>query len=126
MILSSYNGLRDGATDDDIHIRDCTAMYCTDNNIFFCDISHTFSGSASWVHAKCAFKTHDRRLAYNRIYKNLFGRNALVNSNATCEATIGHLDYHVENKNFNWEKYTNLHVEQNNIKTKLTTHGFND
>ena len=72
MILSIYAGLRDEATDDEIHVRDCTAMYCTDNNIVFREIYHTFSGSDSWVHAQCAVKTHDRRLAYIIFFLHYF------------------------------------------------------
>ena len=34
MILSSYAGLRGEATADGIHVRDRTAVYCKDNNIF--------------------------------------------------------------------------------------------
>ena len=45
---------------------------------------------------------------------------------AACETTIGRLEYHGEKKSFNWEKYTNLHVEQHNIKATLTSHGSNN
>ena len=33
MILAIYARLRDETTDDDIHVHDRTAIYCTDNNI---------------------------------------------------------------------------------------------
>ena len=33
MILASYTGPRDEATADDIHMHDCTVIYCTDNKI---------------------------------------------------------------------------------------------
>ena len=31
-----------------------------------------------------------------------------------------------DGKNFNWDKYTNLHVDQHNVKSLLVTHGFTD
>ena len=57
MILASYSGPCDEAMANDIHVRDCTVVYHTDNNIVFCDIYHIFSRSALWGHAKCASKT---------------------------------------------------------------------
>ena len=48
------------------------------------------------------------------------------NRNVACETTIRLLDYHGKKKSFNWYKYKNLHVEQQNIKSTLTSHGFND
>ena len=30
-----------------------------------------------------------------------------------------------DRKNFNWDQYTNLHVEQHNVKSSIVTHGFN-
>ena len=77
------------------------------------------------MHAKYAVKTLNIHLVYKRIYNHLFGSNALGRRNASCETTIGRLEYHGEKKSFNWEKYTNLHVEQNGIKSTLTDHGFN-
>ena len=92
MILASYSEPLDEATADDIHVRDRTDVHCTDNKIVFHDISHIFSRSALWVHAKCSFNTRDGRLVYKRIYNNLFGRNALGNRNAACETKIGRLE----------------------------------
>ena len=51
--------------------------------------------------------------------------NTLGRRDASCETTIGRLQNHGEMKSFSWEKYTNLHVEQNGIKSMLTDHGFN-
>ena len=126
MILASYVGTRDEATADDIHVCDRTIMYFTDNKIFFCELSHIFSGRDLWVHSKCVVKTRNRQLAYKRNQNHLFGRNALGNRDAVCETTIGRLEYQSEKKSFNWEKYTNLHVDQHNIKATLYSHGFND
>ena len=53
------------------------------------------------------------------------GRNSFGNRNVMCETKIGRLEYYGKKKSFNWEKYTNLHVEQYNIKDTLTAHGFN-
>ena len=64
MIIASYTNPCDEAAAANIHVRDRTAMYRTDNKIFFRDISHIFSGSALWVHAKCAVKTHNIHIAY--------------------------------------------------------------
>ena len=126
MILANYSGPRDEATADDIHMRGRTAVYCTDSKIILHDISHIFRGSALWVHAKCAVKTRNRRLMYKRIYNHLFGRKLLGNCNAACVTKIGCLEHYGEKKSINWDKYTNLHVDQHNINATLTDHGFND
>ena len=126
MILASYVGPCDEATADDIYVCDYTAIYCTDNKIVFCYLSHIFRGGALWAHTKCAVKTRNKRLAYKWIYNHLFGENALVNRNAMCETTIGYLEYHGEEKSFNWQKYTNIYVEQYNIKSTMTDNIFND
>ena len=63
MIIASYSRLLDEATADDIHARDQSAMYRTDKNIVFSEISHIFSRRAFWVHSKCAVKTRNGRIA---------------------------------------------------------------
>ena len=78
------------------------------------------------MQAKFAVKTRNGRIMYKCIYNQLFLKNALGNRDAACETTIGYLEYHCEKKIFNWEKYTNLHVEHHTIKATMTAHGFND
>ena len=41
-----------------------------------------------WVHAKAAAKTKDGRLAYRRIYQQIFGVNALAIRDAACDSEI--------------------------------------
>ena len=90
-VIDSYAGPRDEAMDDDIHMRDRTDVYGTDNKIFFRELSHIFSRSALWVHAKCDVKTCDGRVVYKLINNHLFGSNSLGNRDAACETTIGKL-----------------------------------
>ena len=126
MILSSYAGLWDEATSNDIPVCDRTAVYPTGNKSVFRELTHIFSRSALWVHSKYAVKTRGRWIMYKRIYNHLFGRNVLGNRNAACETMIGRLKYHGEKKTFNWEKYMDLYVEQHNVKATLTAQGFHD
>ena len=79
-----------------------------------------------WVHAKAADKTKDGRLAYRRIYQQIFGVNALAIRDAACDSNIRDLEYTGDQNNFNWDWYTNLHVKQHNVKSSLVTHGFTD
>ena len=102
MIIDSNSGSHDEATANDIHVRDCTAVYCTCDNIILRDLSHIFSESALWVHAKCDVKTQYERLAYKQIYNNFSGRKLLGKPNASCETMIGRLEYHDKKKIFNW------------------------
>ena len=90
MILASYAGPCEEATADDIHVRDSTTVYHTDNNIFSVT-SAIFSGSALWMHSKCTVKTCEGRLSYKQIYIDLFVRNALGNCDDFFKTTIGHL-----------------------------------
>ena len=91
MIIASYTNPCDEAAAANIHVRDRTAMYRTDNKIVFRDISHIFSGSALWVHANCAVKTHNIHILYKWVYNHLFGRNALGNRDDVCDTTSGRL-----------------------------------
>ena len=79
-----------------------------------------------WVHAKAAAKTKGGRLAYRRIYQHIFGVNALAIRDAACDSKIRALKYTGDHKNFNWYRYTNLHVEQHNVNSSIITHGFTD
>ena len=45
---------------------------------------------------------------------------------AACDSKIQALEYTGDCKNFNWDWYTNFHVEQHNVKSSLVTYGFTD
>ena len=92
MILASYSGLNDEATADEIHMRDHTSVYCTDNNIVFHDLSHIFSRSALWLHAKCDSKARDGQIVYKHIQNHFFGRNTLGNRDSACGTKIEPLE----------------------------------
>ena len=79
-----------------------------------------------WVHSKASSKTKDGRLAYRHTYQQIFWLNDLAFHDASCDIKIRPLEYTGDQKNFNWDRYTNLHVEQHNVKSSLVTHGFTD
>ena len=101
IIIASYAGPRDEAMDDDVRVRDFTAVYLTDNKIFPREFAHISGGSALWVHAKCGVKKINGQFAYKQIYNHLFGRNTLGNFDAVYETTIGLLYYHAKKNSFN-------------------------
>ena len=55
-----------------------------------------------------------------------FGANALDIRDDLCDSKIRAFEYTGDRKNFNWDCYTNLYVNQNNVKYSLVTHGFTD
>ena len=101
IIIASYAGPRDEAMDDDVRVRDFTAVYLTDNKIFSREFAHIFGGSTFWVHANCGVKKINGQFAYKQIYNQLFGRNTLGNFDAVYETTIGLLYYHAKKNSFN-------------------------
>ena len=79
-----------------------------------------------WVHANAAAKTKDCQLAYRRIYQQIFEVHDLDIHDNVCDSKIRALEYMCDQKKFNWDWYTNLYVEQHNVKSSLVTPGFSD
>ena len=98
----------------------------SNNKTVFRHLFQIFGTNVLWVHAKFKVKTRDGSLDYKRIFYHLFVKNALDNHNAACNTATARNKYHGEKQSFNWEKYTNLHVEKHNIKATLTAHGYYD
>ena len=126
MILSTYAGPRNADSCNAINPLEFTKMFRQDNQIIYQEFLYMLGNLSFWVHSKAAAKTKDGRLSYRRIYQQIFGVNALAICDAACDSKIRSLEYTGDRNNFNWDRYTNLHVDQHNVKSSLATHGFTD
>ena len=90
-----------------------------DNNVL-----HACWGKSSWwSHVKKFSKTKNGRQVYRTLHTLLLGRQQVVSTgNAIC-TKLQSFRYEGDHKNFTFDKYVNLHVEQHNQHADLQEYG---
>jgi hypothetical protein len=88
------------------------------------NILHSCWGKLSWWHHVKKFsKTKNGRQVYQTLHTLLFGGQQVVSTgNAIC-TMLESFRYEGDCKNFNFDKYVNLHVEQHNQHADLHEYG---
>jgi hypothetical protein len=88
------------------------------------NILHSCWGKSSWWHHVKKFsKTKNRQQVYQTLHTLLLGGQPVVSTgNAIC-TKLKSFSYEGDRKNFNFDKYMNLHVEQHNQNADLQEYG---
>jgi hypothetical protein len=88
------------------------------------NILHSCWGKSSWWHhTKKFIKTKNGRQVYRTLHTPLLGGQQVVSTrNAIC-TKLQSFRYEGDRKNFNFDKYVNLHIEQHNHHADLQEYG---
>ncbi len=85
---------------------------------------HACWGKSSWwSHVKKFSKTKNGQHVYRALHTVLLGGQHVVSTRSAIVAKLRSFRYEGDRKNFNFDKYVNLHVEQHNQHVDLREYG---
>jgi hypothetical protein len=88
------------------------------------NILHACWGKLSWwSHVKNFSKTKNRRHVYRTLHTILLGGQRVVSTGSAIVTKLQSFRYEGDRKNFNFDKYVNLHIEQHNQHADLQEYG---
>jgi hypothetical protein len=88
------------------------------------NLLHACWGKLSWwSHVKKFSKTKNGRQVYQTLHTLLLGRQHVVSTRNAIVTRLQSFRYEGDRKNFNFDKYANLHVEQHNQHVDLQEYG---
>jgi hypothetical protein len=76
-----------------------------------------------WNHVKKFSKTKNGRQVYRTLHTLLLGGQHVVSTGSAIVTKLQSFKYDRDRKNFNFDKYVNLHVEQHNQHVDLQVYG---
>ncbi len=79
--------------------------------------------SSWWSHVKIFSKTKNGRQEYRTLHTLLLGGQQVVSTGNAIVTRLQSFRYEGDRKNFNFDKYVNLHVEQHNQHADLQEYG---
>jgi hypothetical protein len=83
-------------------------------------VLHACWGKSSWwSHVKKFGKTKNRQQVYRTLHTLLLGGQRVVSSGSTIVTKLQSFRYEGDRKNFNFDKYVNLHIKQHNQHADL-------
>jgi hypothetical protein len=77
-----------------------------------------------WTYVKPAQRTRDGRMAYLGLYQHFLGPNNVDNMATMAEDKLESTVYNGEQRQWDFEKYINLHKSQHSIMEGLVEHGY--
>ncbi len=88
------------------------------------DILHTVWGKSSWwTHCKAFTKTRDGRQAFQTLHAQLLSGPKAIASGAAILAQLQALRYEGDRRNFTFDTYIQLHMQQHNLHADLADYG---
>jgi hypothetical protein len=88
------------------------------------DILHTVWGKSNWwTHCKAFTNTRDGRQAFRTLHAQLLGGPKAIASGAAILAQLQALRYEGDRRNFTFDKYVQLHMQQHNLHADLADYG---
>jgi hypothetical protein len=79
--------------------------------------------SSWWSHMKKFSKTKNGQQVYRTLHTLLLGGQRVVSTGSTIVTKLQSFKYKGDRKNFNFDKYVNLHIEQHNQHADLQEYG---
>jgi hypothetical protein len=87
------------------------------------DVLHACWGKSSWwTHVK-KIKGKNGRQVWRTLHAALLGGDRITSTGSAIVAKLQTFSYDGDQKNFNFDKYVTLHVEQHNLHADLTEYG---
>jgi hypothetical protein len=94
------------------------------NMVMVYNVLHACWGKSSWwSHVKKFSKTKNGRQVYWTLHTLLLGGQHVVSTGSAIVTKLQSFRYEGDRKNFNFDKYVNLHVEQHNQHADLQEYG---
>ena len=84
----------------------------------------TFKSHPAWTVVRPFQKAKDGRGAYFALYQHYLGASSVDNMSSSAEKNLKNALYKGELKNFNFEKYVRIHMDQHQILNDLKEHGY--
>ncbi len=101
-----------------------TDTFITDNQRTWVLISTICRESECWTYVKRGQRTRDGRLAFRSMYNHYLGPNAVDNMANSAERKLTRTTYEGEKKRWNFEKFTNVHMNAHHTLEGLTRYGY--
>ena len=98
--------------------------FITDNQRTWVLISTICRESECWTYVKKGQRTRDGRLAFRSMYNHYLGPNAVDNMANSVERKLTRTTYEGEKKRWNFEKFTNVHMNAHHTLEGLTRYGY--
>jgi hypothetical protein len=90
------------------------------NMVMVYNVLHACWGKSSWwSHLKKFSKTKNGQQVYRTLHTLLLGGQCVVSTGSTIVTKLQSFKYKGDHKNFNFDKYIHLHVEQHNQHADL-------
>jgi hypothetical protein len=94
------------------------------NMVTVYNVLHACWGKPSWwSHVKKFHKTMNGRQVYRTLHTHLLGGACVVSTGNAIVTKLQSFRYEGDCKNFNFDKYVNLHIEQHNQHADLQEYG---
>jgi hypothetical protein len=94
------------------------------NMVTVYNVLHAFWGKSSWwSHVKTFSKTKNGQQVYRTLHTLLLGGQCVVSTGSAIVTKLQSFRYEGDCKNFNFDKYMNLHVKQHNQHADLQEYG---
>ena len=101
-----------------------TQAYKDDNILVFNKLSALFRDKDCWTYMQHATRQRNGRAAFLGLKDHYLGQNNVDNLANQAERQIQRATYTGEGRRWNFEKYVKTHVDQHQILTDLTKHGY--
>jgi len=101
-----------------------TPTYLSDRTKVWELLSEITREKECWTYVRPAQKTRDGRLAFERLKGHYLGENNVDNMSSQAENTLTTTSYTGEKRNWNFEKYVRIHVDQHSILEGLVPFGY--
>ncbi len=83
-----------------------------------------FGQMPAWLHAASTKKEKNGHKLYRLLFAHYIGSDHVNHLANKMEARLANLTYRGEQKNWDWSRYTNAHIEQQTIAKNLMEHGY--
>ena len=98
--------------------------FIADRTIVWTAISTMARTSDWWTFVKKGQRTRDGRLSFLTVKNHYLGPNNVDHMAAEAEGKLQNLEYKGEFRNFNFEKFVQIQVDQHTITDSLIQHGY--
>ena len=103
---------------------DHTQHYKDDNIAVFNKLSAMLRDKDCWTYMQRAQRSRDGRLAFMSLKEHYLGKNNVDNLATYAERKLQSTSYTGEGRRWNFEKFVKTHVDQHQVLTDLTRHGY--
>jgi hypothetical protein len=83
-----------------------------------------FGQTPAWLHAALTKKEKNGRKLYRLLFAHYLGSDHMNHLASKMEARLASLTYCSKQKNWEWSRYTDAHIEQHTIAKNLMEHGY--